>query len=160
VGPEPTAPSLGGSRWAWERGARGGHLEALDPAIHQSVAGLVRSLVADGTIAGVHDVAEGGLALALAESALAGGVGAIVTGVDGHAALFAESASRVLVSVGGEQLVEVHRRAEQAGVPARVLGAAGGSRLVVDGLVDVSLAVARERWRRHLPDVFGTAASH
>jgi phosphoribosylformylglycinamidine synthase len=158
IGPEPTAPSLGGSRWAWERGARGGRLDALDPAIHQSVAGLVRSLVADGTIAGVHDVAEGGLALALAESALAGDVGAIVTGVDGHAALFAESPSRVLVSVGGEQLVEVQRRAEQAGVPARVLGRAGGDRLVVDGLLDVSLAVARERWRRRLPDAFGTAA--
>jgi phosphoribosylformylglycinamidine synthase len=160
IGPEPARPSLAGSRWAWGRGARGGRLDPLDAAIHQSVAELVRSLTADGTVAGVHDLAEGGLAVALAESALAGGVGATVTGVDGHAAFFGESPSRVVASVDPARLVEVQRRADQAGVAARVIGDAGGRRIVVDGLVDVALDEAEARWRRRLRDAFGTAAAH
>jgi phosphoribosylformylglycinamidine synthase len=117
-------------------------------------------LTADGTVAGVHDLAEGGLAVALAESALAGGVGATVTGVDGHAAFFGESPSRVVASVDPARLVEVQRRADQAGVAARVIGDAGGRRIVVDGLVDVALDEAEARWRRRLRDAFGTAAAH
>jgi phosphoribosylformylglycinamidine synthase len=105
-------------------------------------------------------VAEGGLAVALAESAVAGGVGVAVTGVDGHAALFGESPSRVLASVDPSALVDVQRRAERAGVPARVIGAAGGRRLVVDGFIDVALDDVRDRWRRRLPEAFGTAAAH
>ena len=97
IGAEPAGPavtSLAGSRWAWDRGARGGALPPLDPVAHLAVAAFVRALVIDGVVAGVHDVAEGGLALALAEAALAGAVGAEVTGVGGAGALFGESPSR------------------------------------------------------------------
>jgi phosphoribosylformylglycinamidine synthase len=159
IGPEAERPSLAGSRWAWARGARGGRLEPFDPVIHQSVAELVRSLMADGVVAGAHDVADGGLALALAESALAGDVGAIVSGIGDVAALFTESPSRVVASVDHARLGELRQRATRLGVPVRVIGTAGGSRLVVDGLVDLTLDAARQHWQRRLPDAFATAAA-
>jgi phosphoribosylformylglycinamidine synthase len=113
---------------------------------------VVRGLVADGILAGVHDVSEGGLGVALTEMAFAGDVGFRVTGIDGHAALFSESPSRAVVCVAPEQASEVLRRAEQAGVPATLLGGCGGDRLVADGLFDLSLTDARSRWQAAIPE--------
>jgi phosphoribosylformylglycinamidine synthase len=151
---------LPGSAWAWAHGARGGQFEPLDVAAHLAVAGLVRQLVVDGLVAGVHDVAEGGLGLALAEMAVRSKVGFVVSGIDGHAPLFGESPSRVVVCSAAEHATELDRRARAARVPVVDLGRAGGDRLVVDGLVDVPLSVAVERWCRTLPDAFDVAATH
>ena len=113
---------------------------------------LVRSLVADGVLAGVHDVSEGGLGVALAEMAFAGGVGFRVTGVTDHAQLFSEAPSRVVVCALPAHAPEVLRRAADAGVPASLLGGSGGDRLVVEGLVDLDLADARMQWQSALPE--------
>jgi phosphoribosylformylglycinamidine synthase len=160
LGPEDASGSLAGSRWAWDREARGGALPALDATVHRAVADVVRSAVSDGLVLGVHDVAEGGLALALAEAAVATGVGAVVTGVDGHAALFGESPSRVLASVAPDAVATVVARAEAAGTPARVLGRAQGDRLVVEALLDVAVPTLTAAWRERLPGAFGVAATH
>ena len=160
LGPEEPVPSLAGSRWGWERGARGGVLPALDLAGHRAVAGLVRDAVVDDLLLGVHDVAEGGLGVALAEAAVVAGVGARIEGVDGHAALFGEAPSRVLACVAPEALAKVAGRAAAAGVPMRVLGVAGGDRVVVDGLLDVAVATLATAWRQRLPDAFGIAVRH
>ena len=66
-GPEP---SLAGSAAAWLHGHKGGDLPALDPAEVSILGDFVRSLVAGGSLAGVHDVSTGGLAVALAEMAV------------------------------------------------------------------------------------------
>ncbi len=42
-----------------------------------------------------------------------------------------------------------------AGVPARVLGTAGGGRIVVEGLLDLSVAEATQAWRDALPGALG-----
>jgi phosphoribosylformylglycinamidine synthase II len=160
LGPEDAGGSLAGSRWAWDRGARGGALPALDTTAHRAVGDVVRSAVSDGLVLGVHDVAEGGLALALAEAAVATGVGALVTGVDGHAALFGESPSRVLACVASDAVATVMARAEAAGVPARVFGRAQGDRLVVEALLDVAVTTLTAAWRERLPGAFGVAATH
>jgi phosphoribosylformylglycinamidine synthase len=146
---------LAGSRWAvGQRGHRGGALFALDLDAARALLALLVDLVAeDGLVDTIHDVAGGGLGVALAECAAASGVGAVVAGVDGHAGLFAESPGRVLLCTGRAD--EVLARAGTAGVPARVLGRAGGDRLVVDGLVDVVVAELVDRWRRALPDALG-----
>jgi phosphoribosylformylglycinamidine synthase II len=144
---------LAGSRWAVEcRGRRHGTLPPLDPDAHGRLARFVASLVAeavgggDRLLDGVHDVSGGGLAVALAEMAVAGGIGAEVQGIDGHAELFTELPSRVLVVTGRPD--ELRARAEAAGVPAEVLGTAGGERLVIaglaSGLVDLSMAELSE----------------
>ncbi len=159
IGPEPPAPVVDGSRWAWSRGARGGALTPLDPVAHLAVAAFVRALVADELASAVHDVADGGLALALAEAVVAGGVGAVVTGVRDVPGLFAESPSRVLAAIAPADLDDARRRADEAGVALRVIGRTGGERLAVDGLVDVSVDVLTRAWRDQLPAAFGEAST-
>jgi phosphoribosylformylglycinamidine synthase len=146
----PRSSELGGSRWAASTLGEGrplGPLPALDLKVHSAVAGAVRSLVADGLPTGVHDVADGGLAVALGELVARSEVGLRLSGVDGAGELFSEAPSRVVVAVPGAAVAEVERRCGDAGVPVADLGTAGGDRLVVDALVDLAVAdvVAAER---------------
>jgi phosphoribosylformylglycinamidine synthase len=147
----PAASGLGGSRWAAQRGHRGGVLPPLDLDLHARVLELVRGMVADGRLGGVHDIADGGLGLCLAELAVRSGIGISVNGVDGHAELFSEAPSRVVVSVAADSVPAVTTAAEEAGVPWRLLGEAGGERVVVDGLVDLGLTEMVARWRDTIP---------
>ena len=105
----PEARSLSGSRWAWERGVQGGPGLELDLEVHAAVAALVRGLVAEGLLAGVHDTADG-LGVALAEMAVRSGKGFRVQakGAD-HGWLFAESASRVVACVTNGHAEDVVR---------------------------------------------------
>ncbi len=158
---DPAASALAGSRWAdTAHGHRGGELAALDPATHQAVCDLVRDLVAGGLLAGVHDVADGGLGLTLAEMAVRSGIGVEVEGVDGHGGLFSEAPSRVVACVTPAALPAVLARAEAAGVPATVIGSAGGDRIRVSGLVDVGLAEASARWRGALAEAMAGGVEH
>jgi phosphoribosylformylglycinamidine synthase subunit PurL len=84
--------------------------------------------------------------------AFAGDVGFRVTGVDGHAQLFSEAPSRVVVCATPDDVEEILRRAADAGIPASLLGGSGGDRLVVNGLLDLSLDEARSRWRSAVPE--------
>ena len=147
-----TVPELGGSLWALRaHGHRGGTLPPLDLAFHARLLEVVRTLVIDGLAVGIHDVSEGGVGLALGEMSVRSQVGFRVSGIAGHAELFAESPSRVVVCAVGDAADEVVRRATEAGVPSSSLGDAGGDRLVVDGLVDVSVADATAAWRDAIP---------
>jgi len=146
------ARSLAGSAWANRRGHTGGRLEPVDYERHRALLALVGRLVSDGMLAGVHDVSEGGLGVTLAEMAFAGDVGFRVTGVDGHAELFSEAPSRVVVCAMPEHEQAILDSAAAAGIPASVLGASGGDRLVVVGLVDLSLDEARSSWRSAVPE--------
>jgi phosphoribosylformylglycinamidine synthase len=150
-----TDTSLAGSRWAVDqRGHRGGVLPVLDLGAHGALLRLVAALVTDGDlVTGLHDVSDGGLGVALAECAVRSGVGCTVDGVDGHAELFSESPGRVVV--GTTDPHDLLARAAAAGVPARILGHAGGDRLVVTGLVDLAVADATAAWRAALPDALG-----
>jgi len=157
VGPEHDG--LAGSEWARATGNdRQGELPPLDLRLHSAVAAVVRGLVADRVVSGVHDVASGGLGVAVAEMAIAGDVGCTADVAD-HRALFSEAPSRVVVGVAPDGEAEVLARAEAAGVPARVLGTAGGDRLVFGDLVDVALAEAISTWRNRLPDALDAVAS-
>jgi len=100
----------------------------------------------------VHDVSSGGLALCLAECTLSG-VGASVWGIADHRQLFSESAGRVVLCT--TDAPALLRRAEEAQVAGTVIGRAGGSRLVVEGLVDLDVAELRRRWQGALPDALG-----
>ena len=148
---DANARHLGGSRWASTSGVDAAGLPALDLEAHGRLLALVAGLVNQGEVAGVHDVADGGLGVALAEMAVRSGVGFEVKGVAGPAELFSEAPSRVVVVVEGSTDA-VETRAADAGVAVTVLGRSGGTRLVVDGLVDVDLADAVARWRRQPVD--------
>jgi phosphoribosylformylglycinamidine synthase subunit PurL len=70
---------------------------------------------------------------------------------DGHAGLFSEAPSRLIACVSPAAVAEVTERAAGAGVAVRRLGAAGGDRLVVRGLLDVPVAEAVAAWHGNLP---------
>lgn len=148
---------LSGSAWAWARGHRRGTPPGLDLAAHRATCAVVRALVADRLLVGVHDTADGGLGLALAEMAVTSEVGVDVEspGDADHRWLFAESPSRFVLCVDDADLDEVERRCSQASVPGQVVGVAGGDRIVLGKLVDVSLADALDAWRNRLPDLLG-----
>ncbi|MEO6318254.1 MAG: phosphoribosylformylglycinamidine synthase subunit PurL [Acidimicrobiales bacterium] len=158
LGPEPR--SVSGSQWAWAQGHRLGAPPDLDLELHAAVAALVRVLVAEGLLAGVHDTADG-IGVALAEMAVGSGKGFQVRPkVPEHGWLFAESASRVVACVARGHGDDVVRAAQAAGVPAARLGHVVGDRLVVEGMVDVSVADATVAWRGRLPDALGAGSAH
>jgi phosphoribosylformylglycinamidine synthase len=86
----------------------------------------VREAVAGGLLSSAHDIAEGGLGVALAECCLAGGTGATVDGVASHQWLFGECPGCFLVSASPEALGELGTR-----TVVRVLGTVGGGTLAI-----------------------------
>jgi phosphoribosylformylglycinamidine synthase II len=152
-------PSLAGSRWATERrGTPGGVLPPLDLAAHARLLACVADLVNEpDLVTSVHDVSAGGLALCLTESAVANRVGCTVRGLSGVVELFSEAPSRVVV--GTTVPSDVLARAGAAGVDARVLGSTGGDAVVVEGLLDLPVAVAADTWRRAIPDALDEISS-
>ena len=128
---------------------------ALDYDAHRAVCELVAGAVNDGIVNGVHDVSEGGLAVALGEMAARSGVGFSVRADD----VFAESPSRVVVCVSPTNVKELHRRHREAGVAATVLGEAGGDRLVIEGVLDLAVHDVQGAWRDRLPDALGAGTA-
>jgi len=157
--PDETS-ALAGSRWAWDRGRRNGMLDELDYSELAKVAGLVRGLVCSGSISGVHDIAEGGLGLALTEMAVRGNVGCEVSAGSNHVALFNETPGRVLVCVAEDKLDEVTGAAERTDVPCSVLGAAGGNRIMIGVLVDISLEEATSAHVDRLPNAMDAGTTN
>ena len=119
----------------------------------------MRTLVTADALRGVHDVADGGLALALAEMVAVSSTGLQTERAD-HVSLFAEAPDRVVVCVEIARTHEVMARAESDGVAARELGRAGGDRLVLGSLVDLAVTDVVAAWTNRLPTAFGTASSH
>ncbi len=153
--PDRVEASLSGSKWAVEvhgtRG-RGETLPGLDFGAHRRLLRLVADLVGQGVPSGVHDVSEGGLAVALAEMAVASGCGFVVSlGEEPSATdLFGEGPSRVLMCVPGALSAEVRSKAAAAGLAALELGRAGGERLVIEGALDVAVSEVMASWRSAL----------
>lgn len=156
----PDEVSLGGSLWASAHDAPGGDLAPLDFDLHQRVAGLVRSLVIDGLVDGVHDVSAGGLGVAVAEMAARSGVGAHLARIPDHRALFGEGSSRVVCCVDPERLTEVLAAAEAAGVPTTRIGLATGDRLIVKDLLDVAVDDVGHAHHDRLPEALGAGTTN
>ena len=109
---------------------------------------LVRQLIADGDVQACHDIADGGLLVALAEMALASDIGAdidpsTISGTDAGdlntGLLFGEDQARYLLAVDQAHLQSVLAKAEQSGAPARVVGKTGGRSLTLNGCDAISL---------------------
>jgi phosphoribosylformylglycinamidine synthase II len=147
---------LGGSRWAWDvHGRRNGRLPDLDLEAVSRVRSVTQQLVADGALSAVHDVGDGGLAVTVAELAVASGHGLSLTGVEDHARLFCENSGRVVMTVSADGLQVVKAAAAAAQVAVTELGTVGGDRLIVEGLVDLAVSDLASVWRNRLPDALG-----
>jgi phosphoribosylformylglycinamidine synthase len=127
------AAALAASELAWRRRHRDG-TPRLDVASVARVPRLLGTLAGASVLAAAHDASVGGVGVALARMAIASGVGASVElpGERPTAALFGERAGRVVVAIRPRHRAELRRLAEEAGVPARRIGEAGGDRLAID----------------------------
>ena len=112
---------------------------------------FVRAMIASGMVTACHDLSDGGLLVALAEMAMAGGIGCTVTPPEGgpplHAWLFGEDQGRYLVTTRMPD--ELLARAGASGIEARLLGLTGGCELTVVGSGPISVAEledAHESW--------------
>jgi phosphoribosylformylglycinamidine synthase II len=157
LGDRSAAFGLGGTRWAVEiQGWRVGALPALDVSRHLAACDLVRTLVAEtvsggpGLLSGVHDVSAGGLGVALCEMAMGAHVGCRTESLE-VSELFSESPSRFVVATSAPS--DVLARATEVGVPATVIGEAGGARVVVDSLIDLDVGQLGVSARRALEGV-------
>ena len=114
---------------------------------------LVRELISAQLLASAHDCADGGLAIALAESAFAGGVGVRAESLHTKhridEMLFGESQSRIVVSYSTSAGPAVAAAAATAGVPFFQLGEVGGERLLI-GPIDIALTDAESAWTNGL----------
>ncbi|UBU12857.1 phosphoribosylformylglycinamidine synthase subunit PurL [Nonomuraea gerenzanensis] len=152
-----TGEEFGGSEWAHvEHRHLGGLPPQADLEAEQALATVLVEAGRRGLLEGSHDLSDGGLAIALAESCLARGVGAEVelTG-DAFTDLFSESAARALVVVRPEAYEEFASLCGRHDVPCYRLGMTGGESLVVKGVFEVSVTELRETHTAALPALFG-----
>ena len=112
-----------------------------------------------------HDISDGGLAVALAESCFAGGIGAVVDpgseSVRSDELWFGESPSRMLVSLARQDLEEARSLASTRGAAFEVIGRVGGDDIVLGDDAVIPLDAAREKWSNGLSAaLFGKLAAH
>jgi len=152
-----TEAEFGGSAWAHVRhGHLGGRPPAPDLAAEQRLAGLLAAAAAAGLLSAAHDLSDGGLAVALAESCLRGGTGCRVRlPGDPFTALFSESAARAVVAVRPGAEAEFVSLRETHGVPGATIGGVGGDDLSVEGWFAIPLAELAAAHAGVLPGLFG-----
>jgi phosphoribosylformylglycinamidine synthase subunit PurL len=124
----------------------------VDLAAEKRNGDFVRNLIQARRVDTVHDCSDGGLAVALAEMAIAGGMGAEIGAPEDiplHAFLFGEDQARYLLAVDGEAAMDILYEAKALGVPAAMLGVTGGDSLHLPGGEAISVAdlkAAHEGW--------------
>jgi phosphoribosylformylglycinamidine synthase len=125
----------------------------VDLAVERKNGDLVRALIAEGITTAVHDVSDGGVLVALAEMAMASGIGAELerAPLAAYAFWFGEDQARYLVTVDPDVAEKVMARVHAAGVPARQLGLTGGDALTLQGERPILVAKLRERFEGWLP---------
>jgi phosphoribosylformylglycinamidine synthase II len=151
-----TADELDGSAWAWVTHRHlGGHPPALDLQRESALQQVLVAAADEGLLTAAHDLSEGGLAQALVESALHGGIGARVELVgDAFVGLWSESAGRALVALPGERLARLTQLCGEAGLPLTRIGTTTGTALIVQGAFEVGLAELHEAFEGTLPALF------
>ncbi|HTC43040.1 MAG TPA: phosphoribosylformylglycinamidine synthase subunit PurL [Candidatus Acidoferrales bacterium] len=162
----PQAPPRAGKRREFSSSeyskSIGGIVSGEPPAIELGaekwVIDCMVALAAEGTLHSAHDVSDGGVAVTLAESCFAGGVGASVAvpeDVAAEYALFGERGARVMVSIAPEKLAAVRNTARQYGVGAHEIGKVTNDntlRIEYKGhpVVSAPVPVLREAWEHAL----------
>jgi phosphoribosylformylglycinamidine synthase len=124
----------------------------VDVAAERRHGDLVRDLIRDGLITAAHDVSDGGLLVAVAEMAIASGIGAILeppSGILPHAFWFGEDQARYVIATKQSGLVV--ERAKAASVPLLALGATGGTLLAIAGERPLRVDDLKRRFEAWLP---------
>ncbi len=155
-----TKAELGGSEFQYAvHGVTEGRPPEIDLAVEQRLQKAVLAAVQGGLVRSAHDVSDGGLAVALAESCMSGGIGAVLeldsAGLRVDEFLFSETQSRIVLSCTPEKADALAAAMAAAGVPCRVIGRVGGDELVVNvngmQVVGASVAQLTKTWKEAIP---------
>jgi phosphoribosylformylglycinamidine synthase II len=114
--------------------------------------------IRQGLILSAHDCSDGGLAVTLAESCIAGSIGIkgkwkIAGRIDTE--LFGEAQSRIAVSLKPARLGELRKLAAKHRIPLKELGSVGGKRFLIKGVIDLPLDDIVDAWRNGLEKAMG-----
>jgi phosphoribosylformylglycinamidine synthase len=116
---------------------------------------VVRALIGEGLATAAHDLSDGGLLVAIAEMAMASGIGATLSAAPddtpAHAFWFGEDQARYLVTVPAGRAEAVMQRAQAAGVPVRHVGTTGGATLILPGERPILIKALAERFEGWFP---------
>ena len=127
----------------------------IDLDMEYKVQKLCRDAIKEGLINSSHDVSDGGLAVALAESCVQGNIGFRSNwqlDQDWQAALFGEAQSRIIISMSKDKLSKFEALAEQESTPWVLLGVVGGTSLRIGTLMDVPLEDLDKAWSHSLQE--------
>ena len=160
---------LGQSLWLREVHGRDGNDAGppppVDLAAERRTGDFIRKAIAAGYVGAVHDVADGGVAVAIAEMALAADIGAMIDRkqpFDGPRAFFAEDQGVYVVTAHDHALMDLLAEAHAAGVEIEPLGRTGGKRLIFE-LPDsdhvVTLDALRAAHEGFFPNLMGADAA-
>jgi phosphoribosylformylglycinamidine synthase subunit PurL len=141
-------------------GIEAGAPPPLDLQAEAAVHACVREAIRNGYVHAAHDLADGGLAVALAEGCIAGRVGCEVvvpetlrTAVDGRvdALLFGEAASRVILAIAPEEIGPLESCAATHDVPVHILGRTTETpQISLHGVMNVPLHNLTTAWETAL----------
>jgi phosphoribosylformylglycinamidine synthase len=150
-----TFPELGGSELGEvDLGVVAGRPPSLDLERERALQRLLIEGSSADVFRSAHDCGDGGVAVTLAESAIAGGTGFAVTlpgDLPPHVALFSESASRAVVTVTADRASELEDLAAAFHVPLSWLGETGGPRMVFDRVAEITVAEATAAYEDAIP---------
>lgn len=124
----------------------------VDLDIEKKNGHFVRKLIASAKVTACHDLADGGLAIALAEMVIKSrhGIEVKLSGkTPAHAELFGEDQARYLLAVKPQMVEQIEREAKKAGIDLSKIGKVNGKDLAVTGLFTLSgkkLGEAYEGW--------------
>jgi phosphoribosylformylglycinamidine synthase len=128
----------------------------VDLAAERRNGDFVRGLIAQGRVGAVHDLSDGGLAVALAEMAMASGRGAALEAapavMPAHAFWFGEDQARYVVTARPDDAAALVETARAAGVAMTRLGTVGGGEIRLSGEKPVAVADLTRRFESWLPD--------
>jgi phosphoribosylformylglycinamidine (FGAM) synthase-like enzyme len=123
---------------------------------------VVRALIAEGLVTAAHDISDGGLLVAIAEMAMASGIGAALEPVPedtpAHAFWFGEDQARYLVTVPSARAAEVMKRVAAGSVPVHRIGATGGETIAIPGERVIAIKALADRFEGWLPAYMSGAA--
>jgi len=158
-----TFAELGGSEYQkLATGSISGRPPQIDLAKEAAVQKLTLAAIRQGLVKSAHDLSEGGLGVALAESCFGEGFGAQValeSALRPDVLLFSESQSRILLSASQDQVAALLALAAQHGVPAEQIGTTGGDRLVISvngtEAMNASIQEVKAAWKDAIPCLIG-----
>ncbi|MBX3574849.1 MAG: phosphoribosylformylglycinamidine synthase subunit PurL [Mesorhizobium sp.] len=136
-------------------GRRDGTAPPVDLAKEKLAGDFVRAMIRAGALSAVHDVSDGGLAVALAEMAIASGIGAEVqmpVDIDPIPVWFGEDQGRYLVTISRADpglVRDIQDEAAELGISAPWIGETGGTELKLAGARPIPVAdlkAAHEGW--------------